>query len=964
MVFTTISRYLIFCLLGGVYTIAYGAGQPAFDIARGSIDKRHYHYQVLANGLQLVLISDPTANKAAAALDVAVGSLADPQDRQGLAHFLEHMLFLGTEKYPDVDEYQAFISDHGGQHNAFTSHRHTQYFFDVDAQQLAPALDRFAQFFIAPLFDEYYVERERNAVDAEYQSSIQDDYRRSHDVYREVINPAHPEAKFAVGNMHTLADRDGDQVREDLLTFYQRHYSADNMALVVLGKEPIGELQTIVVERFRQIPQRVLAQATNAFATSAALPTSSPGEPRFLPGQLPFEVSSQPVKTLRQMTLNFPLPGIQAHYREKPLAYISHLLGHEARGSLLAVLKNLGLAESLSAGGRDHEDGSATLFISLNLTQAGMAARDKIRALVFAAIELIKHQGINPWRFEEQRALATLAFHYRETPTPLNTVRQLATNTHRYPAGDIIRAPYAFEHFDAALLKTFLAKLTPDNVYVTSVFPEAATDRVSQYYGVSYGRKSLSTQLPSIPWSWRNALSLPAANPFIPEHTHLFTPDKRLQDIHLLDSEQHRLWAKQDLSFGVPKARLFLRLQSPLVAGNLRATVLSELYSALLSDQLNTTAYSASLAGADVSLVPNNKGMDLHLAGYHDKLGDLLALVRAQMQVSEFTPARFAQLKKQLIRHWRNGQRRTPYRQLYNQLVVNLFEPYWSQTRKADELSKLSFKDLQKFAGQWREGLRIHALFYGNFDAQLLASWREDTERLALAGEQTIGPDQVVQLGGERSHFDIYPVEHSDTAVILYVQSVGDSLKDQAGMLLLRQLMQSAFYTELRTQQQLGYVVFMGSLRLRDVPGSVLVVQSPSATVDTIRQAIRTFLQDYQQQLPTNIQRYQQAVVTQLREEPSHLFASAQDHWQAVVQHRGQMDYKQRLIAAIQAYTPEQLRAYYQQVMLRPGQTLWQYSRQFAQTASLSPALPAQQAPPQMPQQQAFVRERFYFYPW
>ena len=170
----------------------------AVGIYRSPADDRHYRYLRLDNGLQLVLISDPDGDKSAAALSVATGSFDNPRDWPGLAHFLEHMLFLGTEKYPEPGAYQAFISAHGGSHNAYTSLERTTYFFDIDSAHLEPALDRFAQFFIAPRFDAEYVERERNAVDAEYRLKLRDDGRRRGDVIAEVINPDHPLAKFSV----------------------------------------------------------------------------------------------------------------------------------------------------------------------------------------------------------------------------------------------------------------------------------------------------------------------------------------------------------------------------------------------------------------------------------------------------------------------------------------------------------------------------------------------------------------------------------------------------------------------------------------------------------------------------------------------------------------------------------------------------------------------------------------------
>jgi secreted Zn-dependent insulinase-like peptidase len=62
----------------------------------------------------VLLVSDPAFNKSAASLEVQAGSLMDPEERQGLAHFLEHMLFLGNKKYPAVDEFSTYLESHGG----------------------------------------------------------------------------------------------------------------------------------------------------------------------------------------------------------------------------------------------------------------------------------------------------------------------------------------------------------------------------------------------------------------------------------------------------------------------------------------------------------------------------------------------------------------------------------------------------------------------------------------------------------------------------------------------------------------------------------------------------------------------------------------------------------------------------------------------------------------------------------
>ena len=104
----------------------------------------------MENGLQAYIISDSHAEKSAVALSVQTGSWEDPNEYPGVAHFLEHMLFMGTEKYPDESSYDSFIKEHGGSSNAFTEDLHTTYLLEVNTGAFPEALDRFSSFFKEP----------------------------------------------------------------------------------------------------------------------------------------------------------------------------------------------------------------------------------------------------------------------------------------------------------------------------------------------------------------------------------------------------------------------------------------------------------------------------------------------------------------------------------------------------------------------------------------------------------------------------------------------------------------------------------------------------------------------------------------------------------------------------------------------------------------------------------------------
>lgn len=111
---------------------------------------------------------------------------------------------MGTEKYPDENEYSEFITNHGGYNNAWTSFTDTNYHFEISNDAFGEALDRFAQFFLCPLLGESQTEREMNAVDSEYNMSLQSDYWRKFNLMCDLSHGESQLHRFDCGNLETL----------------------------------------------------------------------------------------------------------------------------------------------------------------------------------------------------------------------------------------------------------------------------------------------------------------------------------------------------------------------------------------------------------------------------------------------------------------------------------------------------------------------------------------------------------------------------------------------------------------------------------------------------------------------------------------------------------------------------------------------------------------------------------------
>ncbi len=110
-------------------------------IIKSKCDKRAYRYIQLANQMKCILVSDADSQTSAATLRVNSGSLKDPEEAYGLAHFCEHMLFMGTEKFPDENYYSKFIQSHAGSSNAATGEDYTYYYFEIKNEAFPEAVD-------------------------------------------------------------------------------------------------------------------------------------------------------------------------------------------------------------------------------------------------------------------------------------------------------------------------------------------------------------------------------------------------------------------------------------------------------------------------------------------------------------------------------------------------------------------------------------------------------------------------------------------------------------------------------------------------------------------------------------------------------------------------------------------------------------------------------------------------------
>ena len=621
------------------------------QIMKPPLDDREYFAYKLDNDLRVILCSDPTSNEAGAAMDVHVGACSDPKNIPGLAHFNEHMLFLGTKQYPQEDSFEAFLSNNGGTSNAYTESEDTVYHFTMQAEadiRFKEGLSRFGSFFTSPLFTETATGRELNAIESENAKNLQADNFRVYQIEKARQNPDHPHSKFFTGNKQTLlldTRKYGIDLREQLVEFYNKYYSANQMTLAVVGPQSMDTLKEMVKDAFGGIPNRHTPKPENAWKGIIPPYNGYSVIPSY--GHV---VKVVPVQDLRQVSLMWPVVYKDDQDRLNALLtkqsnYVAHLIGHEGPGSLLSYLKRKGWANSVAVGGGGELSDYETLDVTVGLTKSGLEAVNQVLEAVFSYLSMIREKGIPKNIFQEVLQLEELQWRYASKDGISGYVQSIATSMQKYPPSLVVAGPRRLAlsenestletsnkprtsfsskeqlAFTRRLASELVDLLTVDNAIITVLSKtfQDETDKTEKWYGTQYRADPIPVSTLD---QWRNCakpkqlgLDFPKPNVFIPSESGLkvkYPPQPKdrfrkrtFEDrmtpppppVVIRDDGPGGRWTvyyKPDNQFGQPKAYMVFELLTKEVYSTAKNVALSNFYEYCVLDKLTEYAYDGT----------------------------------------------------------------------------------------------------------------------------------------------------------------------------------------------------------------------------------------------------------------------------------------------------------------------------------------------------------------------------------
>ncbi|KAG7275248.1 hypothetical protein CRUP_034975 [Coryphaenoides rupestris] len=594
--------------------------------------------------------------QSAAALCIGVGSFSDPEDLPGLAHFLEHMVFMGSEKYPAENGFDAFLKKHGGSDNASTDCERTIFQFDVQRKFFRQALDSLAK-------------------------------------------PGHPMGKFYWGNAQTLKHEPREKqinTYQRLRDFWKRYYSAHYMTLAVQSKD---------------VP------------------------------------------------------------RVKPLHYISWLIGHEGKGSILSLLRKRCWALTLFGGnnetGFDQNSTYSIFSVSITLTDQGFQNVYQVVHLVFQYMKMLQTLGPQQRIYEEIQKIEANEFHYQEQMEPIMYVENICENMQLFPKEDFLTGDQLMFEYDPQVIGGALGLLTPAraNLMLLSPEHEGLCLRREPWFTTSYSIEDITKEWAEL---WKgdfplnSDLHLPEENKFIATDFELRAsdcPDTEFP-VRVSSSDRGCLWYKKDNKFKIPKAYVRFHLVSPVIQKSPKSLVLFDLFVNILAYNLAEPAYQAQMKKTYFNILIN--------------------------------PVRLARDVRLLV-----------------------LEPgRWSLVQKYQALvAGLTHQDLLLFSTELKEQLYTEGLVQGNLSCmeskQMLQYITTKLQFRPLAAEVAV-VYRVAELPQQHHRCKIKTLNKGDanSDVTVYYQSGLRNLREHTLMELLVMHMEEPCFDFLRTKETLGYQVY------------------------------------------------------------------------------------------------------------------------------------------------------------
>ncbi|AAX51087.1 insulinase family protein [Chlamydia trachomatis] len=789
------------------------------------------------NGLSIMIVSSPHAAESGAALVVKTGNNADPVEFPGLAHFTEHCVFLGNEKYPEPSGFPAFLSTHGGIYNAFTYPDKTCFLFSVNNADLDNALDQFVHLFIQPLFRQEDLNKEVHAVEQEFAMHPTKDSRRMHRIQQLIAPKNHPLKRFGCGNLSTL----NSVTTQDMQTWFATHYSPENMAAIVYTTAPLDTAVPYIASLFSEIP--ISAQYTP---------------------QKPFP-KTQDTTALNKLFINkavepSPQLAIYWHFYDAPQSLqgwaqsLISILSSEKENSLVALLKKEQLITEMEAELYSTSHNTQDFEILYKLTNKGEREYQRVLQLTFAFLDYVRHERLPAYSLPEIQKINSLEYTYSTQTELFSTLSRMVPNftsepLATYPYRSLVYPEYSQE--DEQTFATFLADPQQARYILSATLP-SSWENADEFYDPIFDDTFYEKPLDFTPIQDSSSLgfAFPNPNKFIPQTVQLLSQKKQHEGFAFspqltYDQNAITLYTCEDSFYTIPKMAMELRIRSPQIQRtDARSLVLRDLYSLLANETLIKRYDDALKAGMTFAVSPGATGVDLSLLGYTETSPVLINALLSSLRDLPVEESLFLYYKDQLSEQYQKNLIACPMRAGLNKLYSQILVDTVSLEDKLNTLNTLSYEEFANFTNKLLQELAVESLALGTLSTQDLSNLLSTLSNFAEASSPYAAPSYYPQrkpLSSTKLSFQ-YPL--SGNGMLLLEQNEDPhQYKDSVATSMLLSWIHNLYFSDLRTEQQLGYMVGSKYLEFAETPCGLFYIRSNNYSPEELVHRTQLFIQ-------------------------------------------------------------------------------------------------------------------------
>lgn len=457
----------------------------------------------------------------------------------------------------------------------------------------------------------------------------------------------------------------------------------------------------------------------------------------------------------------------------------------------------------------------------MDLTEKGFDQIDEIITIIFQYLNLLKKEGVHKWIFDECCDLNEIKFNFKEKISPFFYVSWVAKSMQDYPIEEAIKNAYVLDDFRPDLIDELIGHLKPENLLVYIVAREFSgkTDRKEKYFEFNYSCEQINEDRIN---RWKNAglnskLSLPYPNEFIPKNLELVEREEINNHPILLRTDNYsHVWYLQDNDYKVPKAFYFIHIKSPVAFLDPISLTAIKIYAKLLSDKLNEYAYAASLAGINFSIETTIFGLVVRVSGYNEKLTILLSKIVDQMMKFDFDRARFDVIKESHYRKLKNfsGQAIHVLLDYYYRFLAS--DKAFSHENYLETIDQVTYERVESIVKSFYSSLFFEIFVHGNVTKKDVDDVENLTKNALIknynsfnALEASLLPKRHLKLDDSFYIFEKQSDFHQSNAILSYYQFKLNNSNLNVRFDLIQNIFSEPCFHKLRTEEQLGYVVFM-----------------------------------------------------------------------------------------------------------------------------------------------------------